>query len=93
MEVLSDKNSTAQWVVDLLVCHTVYISHLYHIFFLVESWIRVMYWVLIVITKMPFYPLKAKDICNIYTHMLNIRGTLYTRSFFVFIFFNVQFMK
>ena len=54
-----------------------------------------MYWVLIVILKMPFYPLKVKDICNIYTHILNIRGTVYTLSFcFLFnIFFNVQFMK
>ena len=54
-----------------------------------------MYWVLIVTLKTPFYPLKAKDICNIYTHILNIRGTVYTPSFcFLFyIFFNVQFMK
>ena len=54
-----------------------------------------MYWVLILFKKTPFYPLKAKDICNIYTHILNIRGTVYTLSFcFLFnIFFNVQFMK
>ena len=45
--------------------------------------------------KMPFYPLKAKDICNIYTHKLNITSTVYTLLFcFLFnIFFNVQFMK
>ena len=61
---------------------------------LVESWIRVMYWVLIVILKMPFYPLIAKNICNIYTHILNIRGNVYTLSFCDFnIFFVVQFMK
>ena len=53
-----------------------------------------MYWVLIVILKMPFYPLKAKNICNIYTHILNIRGTVYTLSFCHFnIFFVVHFMK
>ena len=62
---------------------------------LLESWIRVMYWVLVVILKKPFYPLKAKGICIIFTHILNIRGTVYTLSFcFSFnIFFNVQFMK
>ena len=45
--------------------------------------------------KMPFYPLKAKDICNVYTHILNIRGTQHTLSFCSLfnIFFNVQFVK
>ena len=45
--------------------------------------------------KMPFYPLKAKDICNIYIHILNIKSTLYTLPFcfLLNIFFNVQFMK
>ena len=45
--------------------------------------------------KTPSYPLKVKDICNIYTHILNIRDTVYTLSFcFLFnSFFNVQFMK
>ena len=45
--------------------------------------------------KTPFYPIEAKGICNIYTHILIIRGTVYTLSFcFLFnIFFNVQFMK
>ena len=53
-----------------------------------------MYWVLIIILKNSFYPLKAKDICNIYTHILNIRGTYILCHFVLFnIFFNVQFMK
>ena len=45
--------------------------------------------------KNTFFPLKAKDICNIYTPILNIRGTIYTLSFcfMLNIFFNVQFMK
>ena len=39
-----------------------------------------MYWVLIVILKNAIFSLKTKDICNIYTHILNIRGIVYTLS-------------